>query len=792
MEINNAFPENERTGLAKNTGLADIPPVGNSNSNQLLSGLVIENLTAGILLEDHERKVVLANQIFCDFFQIRAKPGELVGLDCSIAGDYCKDLFHNSDEFISRIENLVQMRKLCMGEKLEMINGLKLERDFIPIFNEKEFEGFLWQYRDITQIQEMQARISESENKYRSILENMNLGILEVDNDDVIQKAYEKFCKLVGYEENELIGKVASEILVADEHAQQAIHKENNRRLSGENGVYEVPLKRKDGQTVWVIISGAPIFNKEGKVVGSIGIHHDITDRKESQKNLESARRIAEEAVLHEKRFLANMSHDIRTPLHAISGMAHLLNSSQLDGFQREFTENILHSCKILTELVNDILDFAKIDAGEMRLNSSSFDIRELCDSIIKPLRANLSNRIEFGYIMDNSVPRKLRGDSLALSQILTNLLNNSQKFTEKGFIRFEVRALPLSNSLLNLSFMIQDSGIGIPEDQLENIFETFRQADQSIRQRFGGTGLGLSIVKKLVELMRGDISVRSKMQAGSTFQVTLPFEVDEEESLSQNDVNSDSDRSELAGLRILIVEDNYFNRMYLTELLKKWEVEVVQAESAGEFALLESKERFDLILMDVQLGDGNGNEITSFLRTNYKSLNQSTPVIGLSASAFEIDRENSMAAGMNHYLPKPFTPAELRHVISDVLSDSGLFQEVGYLSAEYPHILKSTFENDVQYAHRMTKLFLRSVQQKNSFLETDADWDKTRHILHQLSSEFGIMGFSTMSTFCSDLEKRKILWNSDSITRLKTLVQVSIQSSNGFLQYLEEIIQNA
>lgn len=641
-------------------------------TTQLRLSTLITNLQAGILVENEQRHIALVNQTFCDIFSVPVPPDTLIGTDCSQSAEQSKMLFKNPDQFVARIEELLKDRAQAVNEHLEMADGRHLERDYIPIYSGDTYLWHLWRYNDITERYETQELIRRSEEKYRGIMENMELGLLEVDNDERIVKVYDYFCKMVGYSAEELIGKQANLIFLPPNYQElMALHQ--SRRKYGESSTYEMPMLKKDGSIIWVLISGGPIYNHLGEIIGSIGIHYDITNRKNLEDELAEAKTTAEEAQIAEKEFLANMSHEIRTPLNAIIGMSSLLYDTHPSAEQKEYIDILKTSANFLLSLISDLLDMAKIEAGRIEVNARPFDLKGTLRTLQRTFQLQLEGRpVEVEASVDSTIPTTVVGDETLLNQILMNLLGNADKFTKEGTIGVRARVARRQKSKVTIEFQIFDTGIGISEENLGLIFQKFKQVHAPQKQKHKGTGLGLAIVKELIRLQEGAISVESEENKGTTFTFTLDYEVPKAQGVPLSGKNSPptqilSDNKTLAGRRILVVEDNLMNQKYISTLLKKWSIDFEIANN-GQFGVDKANERlYEIILMDLQMPIMDGVEATINIR-NTNNLNRNTPIVALTASAMVDQKEKALKAGMNDFLTKPFTPIQLEEKIKKIL----------------------------------------------------------------------------------------------------------------------------
>lgn len=526
-------------------------------------------------------------------------------------------------------------------------------------------KGFHAVARDVSEKVRAQQELKKNEEKYRGIIENLDLGILEVDKEGRVIKAYEKYCQLTGYSEKELIGKKAN-LLLLDPEQQNIMDLENNKRLSGDSSVYEIQLNCKNGVKKWVLISGSPIFDEDNNIVGSIGIHLDITQRKESEEKLLLAKQAAENSQKAKEQFLANMSHEIRTPMSGILGMSKLLNGANLSGKHKEYLKSIQTSATNLLVIINDILDLSKIEAGKLTFETIGFRMED----IVKISKETVNYlAIEKDLFITLNIDERLKkmvliGDPTRLTQILTNLLNNAIKFTNYGEIKVETKIHYESGTGINIEFTVSDTGIGIPEEKLHSIFEIFNQADISTTRKFGGTGLGLSICKKLVELQHGEISVQSTVNKGTCFTFHIPFIIGTENDIPA--VEETFSNEGLKGINILLVEDHIVNQVYATSILEDQEIHVDLAENGKEAIDKLRLKNYDLILMDMQMPVMGGIEATQIIR---KELNLVTPIIALTANAISGESDKCLNAGMNDFVSKPFKDIELLNKISKLLN---------------------------------------------------------------------------------------------------------------------------
>lgn len=730
---------------------------------------LISNLQTGILLEDENRHIALVNQAFCDIFSIPAKPEDLVGQDCSQAAEQSKHLFADPELFVQSIHQALRDKRLVENEVFVMACGKILERNFIPLFSGDVYEGHLWQYRDVTERQNTERTIRESEEKYRGVLENMDLGLLEVDLNDNILRANNSFCQMLGYSQEELIGQKAKEKLMS-EPARKFMDERLLERRNGLSSVYEIQMQRKDGSPIWGLISGAPIKNAQGQIVGSIGIQFDLTDRKKLENELAEAKQVADRARLAERQFLTHMSHEIRTPINAVIGMTHLLEETQPDAIQRDYLNSLRFSADSLLGIIDNILDLSKIDAGEIEFEQKPFDLTYLLKSLLQTIQFKIVHKdLRILEDIDPSIKNLVLGDPTRLNQILTNLLGNALKFTEKGEISLSAQVIEQSEHFYQLEFRVRDTGIGIPEDKRETIFEYFKQADVQINRKFGGTGLGLTIVKQLVELMGGTIRVESELGQGSDFIFTLRLG-NSGIPLSDHELALELDKQQVQnfakGLHFLIVEDNLLNQKLICKTILTWECTYEVANNGLEALKKTANTRFDVILMDIHMPELDGCETTIAIRKDGKNPNKNVPILALTAAAMSDEKRKAVEAGMNGFLTKPIAPKLLQSHILQAIQEIQPIGQVGRPMA-IPSVQHMESEIDLRYLLNLSNgdtAFVAEIigaflvespvalQQLQAAMQQQ-DWIQCGKLLHKIKPNFAMLGMKKLEEKAAFIE---------------------------------------
>lgn len=393
----------------------------------------------------------------------------------------------------------------------------------------------------------------------------------------------------------------------------------------------------------------------------------DITVQKNYTNELIRSRDVAEHTRRIKENFLANMSHEIRTPINGIIGLVNILKDTEVNPNQEKMIDLIDISSQSLLGVINDILDLSKIEAGKFSIVRGKTDVRTLVRSVCDILKFKADEKgISLITEISDKIPKYIIADSLRLNQILMNLMSNAIKFTQKGYVKLSVGMFNKRGNEARLSFSIEDSGVGIPHDKLEHIFDSFSQAEDDTANKFGGTGLGLTITKRLAQLKGGELSVKSTAGKGSVFTFENTFILVEDAQTLNNDTETEIVPFGRK-LRVLLAEDNFVNQFAATNLLKKWNVVVDVAEN-GEIAIEKlTQNDYDLILMDTYMPVMNGYETTRKIRTEFTGAKQSIPIVSLSAAVLEEEVRQAKEAGMNAQINKPFNPKILYKTIRDL-----------------------------------------------------------------------------------------------------------------------------
>ncbi|WP_107038047.1 PAS domain S-box protein [Brumimicrobium mesophilum] len=659
----------------------------------------------------------------------------------------------------------------------------------IPMFDGQELLGFvgfdsvkkLHKYSDkeqrllqlfgemlinIRNRQKWENKLTIQEEKYRNITSNMNLGLLEVDLDNVIIFANQSFCEMSGYSVDELKGRNAEAVFL-NEKQQEILRANRESKGLTLYDSYEVEVTVKKGNPHWWFVTVAPNYNDKGQLVGNIGVHLDITDQKILEQELAKAKNFAEAAAKAKELFLANMSHEIRTPLNVIIGMIRQLAKENLTIDQVFYVKQSESSAKHLLTILNNVLDIAKIESGDMEIVTKPFSPSALAYNVHSIMYSQaIEKNLDFKINISSEIKPVLEGDETRLRQVLINLLGNSIKFTDKGSIVLSVDCIEENENTQSLKFDITDTGIGMSEDFVTRIFDKFSQEQNTAVRQYEGTGLGMAISNDLIKLMGGKMHVESTKSVGTTCSFTLTLPIGDQELLVSKSKRIEA--QSFRGMKALLVEDNEMNRFIAIQSLDYLGFETTEAEN-GKIAIDKIKnENFNLVLMDIQMPIMDGVEATTYIREKLKI---DTPIIALTANAFKHDIDLYLSKGMNDFITKPYDEQDffvkIEHVLNlaftnKINNGKNLENNTSAFRESIPQLYDlSTIEKmsrgNQEFVQKMISIFISIAKENTEILKKALDENDMTTIektAHKIKPSIDQMGITSLKDLVRKLEK--------------------------------------
>jgi PAS domain S-box-containing protein len=676
-----------------------------------------------------------------------------------------------------------------MNQALEKITGLKREKisgtNFVNYFTNPKIANEL--YRDVFEknsIVDYLLTIKDENNKLTDVL--CNASVYKDDKGNVAgavvairEKLLSKYSRSLIEASLDPLITISSEGKITDlNEALENVTGIPREKITGTNfftyftdpqkarEVYQeafakgfvvnfpLTIRHTSGKLTDVLFNGSTYKDDRGNILGIVIVARDVTAQNRFERELIEAKRKAEMAMRSKQQFLSNMSHEIRTPLNAIIGFTNVIMKSNLDPKQKEYLNAIKLSGDSLLALINDILDLSKVDSGKMTFEKTPFKLSNSISSMMKLFETKLAEKkLEMIKEYDPGIPEVLIGDSLRLHQVIMNLVSNAIKFTDHGKITIGVRRIEHNDEISKIEFTVTDTGIGIPKNKIESIFDNFQQATSGTTRLYGGTGLGLAIVRQLVEAQGGKVSVKSKTGKGSTFSFTLDFQ-NTNAIVEPNVEKSSEPMIASTNVKVLVAEDIKFNQLLMKTLLDSFGITSEMAEN-GKVAIDKLKtDDYDLILMDLQMPQMNGFEATDHIR---KKMRSKIPIIALTADVTSADLEKCKAVGMNDYISKPIDDKILYQLITKhtvelrtaVNSDTTNTTSIdvpnakGFKYVNFDYLRELTFGKPEGIAS-MIRAYLeetpRLLEAMKKGIEVQ-DWESTGAAAHSLIPSFSILG---------------------------------------------------
>ncbi|MGO4904159.1 response regulator [Flavobacterium sp. W20_MBD1_R3] len=646
--------EQAEIAIQKYTELYDFAPTGYFTLNS--SGKIIELNLAGSQLLNKERSKLIDSPF-----------GFYISNDTKLVFNRFLEQVFTVDE------------KECCEVNLLLENCKTINIYLTGILSENKKEALITAV-DITQLKLTETALRESEQRYRYLLDNLDVGIILHNRDTSINFSNPKASALIGLSKEQIIEKQSLnptwKFIKEDYNILPVESYPVNQIINTKKALknFIIGIQKPESLSFnWVLLNGFPVFNSYGSIAEVVMSFIEITELKKLQIELTNAKEQAEAANKAKSSFLTNMSHEIRTPLNGIIGFTDLLMKSHLNHNQTEYMNIVNESATILIEIINNILDFSKIESGKLELNIEEVNLFELTHHVVDIFKYHADlNKIDLALHIDTTVPNYIFVDSIRLKQILVNLIGNALKFTKTGSVQLKITStINIENEKYsNLHFSVKDTGIGIKKENQEKIFHSFIQEDSSITRKFGGTGLGLAISNQLLGLMDSKLELKSTYGIGSEFFFTVALERSnfkptlENESVKKEVEIKVISAEDCVGKKILVVEDNKINMLLVKTLLKSILPGCIVLEASdGEKAIkMYKKEKLDLILMDIQMPHKNGYQTTAEIK-HLKKYNN-IPIIALTAGIMLGEKEKCLESGMDDYVAKPIIRRNLEEVL--------------------------------------------------------------------------------------------------------------------------------
>ncbi|MEO8794523.1 MAG: PAS domain S-box protein [Daejeonella sp.] len=662
LSIMNSVILNEQGEIEKEIEvIIDITARKNVEQELQTLSLVASKASTGVVIRNADGEVVWVNEALEDILGYK--------LD-ELFGKPLEDIIHGKD---TNSADLKRSRENLKGRKAFSQELLVYKKDETPIWIFTSTNPIFNAVGEIERQVEIVMDITERKNAEEKLTllslvasKTVN-GVIISDGDGKINWVNEAFEKISGYSFEDLKGKRPGDLLSGEETDFNELGHARSEAENFKSSQIELLNYKKDGTPIWLSISNTPTFNEDGTIDRQVEIINDISERKQAEGELIKTREEALQLSRAKEAFLSVMSHEIRTPLNAVIGITHILMDDNPTEAQADNLKILGFSAQNLLSLINDILDFTKIETGNMVLEKTNVNLKDLVSQTLNSLQFKTAEK---GVILKSEIDHRIasyvKGDNTRLYQILINLIGNAVKFTEVGEIKLKLDLVKETKEIASVRFEISDTGIGIPDDKIEYIFESYTQASEDTARKYGGTGLGLAITKRLIELHNSTIFVSSEINKGTTFSFTIDFERANETTLSK----SQAFKSANLNSSILVVDDNEMNRILAGKVLGKWGVKVDFAENGEEALNKVQILPYDMVLMDLNMPVMNGLDATRAIRKLNGDYFRSLPIIALTASILSKEMDKIYECGMNDYVMKPFVPAELYNKIQSYLKN--------------------------------------------------------------------------------------------------------------------------
>jgi len=654
-------------------------------NSEMFYQTLVETLPQNILRKDTNGRFVFVNQKFCA--SLGKSVDEVLGkTDWDFFPPQHAEKYHHDDLRVMQTRepiDTIEVNQTPGGGRI-FVHVIKT-----PLYDANGavvgIQGIFW---DVTERKKTEEALAYERDLLRALLDNIPDRIYFKDVQSRFLRVSTSMANRLGVNDpREVFGKTDFDFY-AQEMAQEFFDDEQRIILTGQPLINKLErIVDRDGKESWASVTKVPLRNKDGATVGIIGISRDVSKLKEAEVALERARDSALETARVKSQFLANMSHEIRTPMNAILGMTDLLFDTTLNAEQREFVSTIRSSTDTLLSIINDILDYSKLDAGKLTIETIDFDLGELIESTAEMLAQRAQAKgIELAYSIDENVPARLRGDPGRVGQVMANLISNAVKFTARGEVMIRVSRVEEDDGEVRIRIAVNDTGIGIEPKTLPLIFQSFTQADGSTSRKYGGTGLGLAISKQLVEAMRGTIGVESVAAHGSTFWFEVPLQ-------KQSHQPPPREPSDVRDTRALVVDDSAVSRATIAEQLRRWHIRVDVASDAPEAlnllrAAAAAGQPYEFAVLDMQMPGMDGLTLARAVKDDPAIA--STRLVVVTPLGNRPDEELMESCGINACVPKPIRQSRLYDALVNSLHERSAIASPAVQIADTPKTLSS------------------------------------------------------------------------------------------------------
>ena len=737
---------------------------------------LIENAGSMIYVKDIEGRYKIVNKKFemCTGY----KRDDILGKnDVMLFNDFISSQINQNERDVISAKKSSTFEEIITTDYTNYVEKFILSTKF-PLLNaQDDVVGVCSISTDITELKTIQHEMAQSQQHLQHLFDEMPVGISLLSKNREIVYTNRKLEDMLGYTKDDVVSLDNWWILAYpdDEYRKWALENWSHSIKDASNhygNIYpcEYNIRCKNGLDKTIEISGVVFENQ------ILTTFVDLTDRKMYELELEHARQQADNANSAKSLFLANMSHEIRTPMNAILGLTDLLLDMPQEPKTRNYLDKIHQSSKSLLQILNDILDYSKIEANKIDIVNSEFNLRKTVDNICNLFLSSIEQKgLKFNLFISKNIPENIIADELRINQVLSNLLSNAVKFTQKGYINLSIKNIKRMDKIIRLEYAVEDSGIGISKSDIQKLFVKFSQVDDTISRKYGGTGLGLSISKQLVNLMGGDIKVVSQEGKGSKFSFTVDVKTSNKgyKSLVNRgnvDIVIESD-FDLKNRKILIVEDNELNQVVISGILKRYGAEIVCANNGKEALELLDRDDYDVIFMDLHMPVMDGLQTTKNIR-ELSCDKANIYIIAMSAAVSKEDEELCLSYGMNDFIAKPIQ----KHIVLEKLSK--LFSSP---KTNYVEKIMSLYDIDLSQAKKYIEIFLNTSktfeEELNGALEKDMVLD-AKTVVHKMKNSVGAITNGLVFTFIKkiDSDLKNGLMNKEEILELIDMVNKLIE----------------